>query len=75
MVSVLDSRSKGPGLSPGQVIVLCSWARHLTLTVPVRPFGIVKVKTAIVPIERLERQKNRIQAIPCQGNIFYQESK
>ena len=34
MVSVLDSVSRGPGLSPGQVIVLCSWARHFTLTVP-----------------------------------------
>ena len=28
MVSVLDSESKGPGSSPGWVIVLCSWARH-----------------------------------------------
>ena len=34
MVSVLDSRSRGPGSSPGRVIVLCSWARHFTLTVP-----------------------------------------
>ena len=34
MVSVLDSRSSGPGSSPGRVIVLCSWARHFTLTVP-----------------------------------------
>ena len=25
---------KGPGLSPVWVIVLCSWARHFTLTVP-----------------------------------------
>ena len=33
MVIVLDSGSKGPGSSPGQVIVLCSWARHFTLTV------------------------------------------
>ena len=34
MVSALDSGSRGPGLSPGRVIVLCSWARHFTLTVP-----------------------------------------
>ena len=34
MVSMLDSGSKGLDLSPGQVIVLCSWGRHFTLTVP-----------------------------------------
>ena len=36
MVSVLDSGSSGPGSSPGRGgdIVLCSLARHLTLTVP-----------------------------------------
>ena len=34
MVSVLDSGSRGPGSSPGRVNVLCSWARHFTLTVP-----------------------------------------
>ena len=33
MVSALDSRLRGQGLSPHRVIVLCSWARHLTLTV------------------------------------------
>ena len=33
MVSALVSGSSGPGSSPGD-IVLCSWARHLTLTVP-----------------------------------------
>ena len=33
MVSSLDSGSKGPGSSPGRVIVLCSWTRHFTLTV------------------------------------------
>ena len=32
MVSELDSESSGPGSSPD--IVLCYWARHLTLTVP-----------------------------------------
>ena len=34
MVSALDSGSRGPGSSPGRVIVLCSWARYFTLTVP-----------------------------------------
>jgi len=35
MVSELDSGSGGPGSSPVAVdIVLCSWARHSTLTVP-----------------------------------------
>ena len=33
MVSGLDSGLRGPALSPAQVIVLCSWARHFTLTV------------------------------------------
>ena len=34
MVSALDSGSRGPGSSPGRVIVLCFWAKHLTFTVP-----------------------------------------
>ena len=36
MVSALDSRASGPGSSPCQArgIVLCSWARHFTLIVP-----------------------------------------
>ena len=34
MVSRLDSGSRGPGSSPGRVIVLCSCARYFTLTVP-----------------------------------------
>ena len=34
MCSMSDSGSKSLGLSPGQVIVLCSWARHFILTVP-----------------------------------------
>ena len=33
MVSALDSGTSGPGSSPDRVIVLCSWARHFTLTV------------------------------------------
>ena len=34
MISVLESRLKGLGLSPGWVIVFCFWAGHFTLTVP-----------------------------------------
>ena len=34
MVSELDSGSSRPGVRPGRDIALCSWARHLTLTVP-----------------------------------------
>ena len=37
MVSALDSGLRGPGSSPGRVTVLCSWARHFTLTVPLSP--------------------------------------
>ena len=33
MVSALASGSSGPGSGPSRDIVLCSWARHLTLTV------------------------------------------
>ena len=34
IISVLDSRLSGRGSSPGGEIVLCSWARPFTLTVP-----------------------------------------
>ena len=34
MVSALDSGSNSLGASPGRVIALCSWARQLTLMVP-----------------------------------------
>ncbi len=34
MVSTLDSESNGQRLSPGRGTALCSWASHLTLTVP-----------------------------------------
>ena len=32
--SVLVSRSSSPSMIPGWDIMLCSWARHFTLTVP-----------------------------------------
>ena len=34
MVSALNSGASGPGLSPGGDIVLCSWARQFSLTLP-----------------------------------------
>ena len=34
IASVLDPGSRGPGLSPGGSTALCSWARLLTLIVP-----------------------------------------
>ena len=34
MVSALVPASSGPGSNPGGDIVLCSWAIHLTPTVP-----------------------------------------
>ena len=34
MVSVLDSGSNSAGSNPGWGTVLCSWARHFTVTVP-----------------------------------------
>ena len=34
MVSALDCGPSSLGLTPGWDIVLCSWARHLTFTVP-----------------------------------------
>ena len=34
MVSALDCKESSPGSSPGPDIVLWSWARHFTLTVP-----------------------------------------
>ena len=37
MVSVLNSGLKDLSLSPGRVIVLCSWVRHFTLKVPQCP--------------------------------------
>lgn len=33
-VSMMDSKSRGPHLRPGQIILLISWARHFTLTIP-----------------------------------------
>ena len=37
MASALDSGSGGPGSSPGQGAVLCSWARHFTHSASLHP--------------------------------------
>ena len=37
MVSALDSGASGLGRALAGDIVLCSWARHFTLTVPLHP--------------------------------------
>ena len=37
MVSAIVSGSRGLGSSPDWDIVLCSWAGHFTLTVPLQP--------------------------------------
>lgn len=34
MTCALDSRPRGLGSRPDQVLVLCSWARHSTLPMP-----------------------------------------
>ena len=34
MVSALNTGASGPGSSPAGDFVLCSWARHVTLKVP-----------------------------------------
>ena len=56
MVSALYSGSKVPGSSPGRVTVLCSWARHITLTVPLstQEYKWVPAKLSGKPDEMLE---------------------
>ena len=44
MVGALDSGSSGLGSIPGQGTALFSWARHLTLTVPLFILGPVVQK-------------------------------
>ena len=59
MVSELDSGSRGLGLSPGQVIVLCSWARHYTLTVP--------LSTQVRSASKLSGKPDEILGVTCDG--------
>ena len=42
MVSALDTGASGPGSNPARDIVLCSWARHFTLTVPLSTQTYIK---------------------------------
>ena len=50
VVSGLGSGLRGLGSSPGQVTVICSWARHFTLTVP---FSTQEYKLSGKPDEML----------------------
>ena len=54
MVTELDSESRGPGSSPGRVTVLCSWAIHFTLT---------------VPLSTMSTQEYKCKNAKCQGNL------
>ena len=47
MISALDSGLRGLGSSPGRAIVLWSWPRQLTLTMPLHPG--VKMSTGELP--------------------------
>ena len=62
MASALDSGLGGPGSSPGQGAVLCSWARHFTLIVPLS----TKVYTG-VPANLLLGVTLRWTSIPSRG--------
>ena len=61
MFNALDSGSKGPGSSPGRVIVLCSWARHFTLTVP-----LSHQEHKWVPAE-LSGKRDEMLGVTCDG--------
>ena len=58
----MDSRLSGPGLSSVGVTVLCSWAIHLTLTVP------LSTKEYIwVPANRQGNLTNILGVPTCDG--------
>ena len=63
MVSTLYSGSRGPGLSPCRVIVLCSWARHFTLYP-----GMGTSKLSGKPDEMLEGYLTILLVASCYGN-------
>ena len=69
MVSALDSRASGPGSSPAGDIVLCSWARHFTLMVP--------LSTQVykwVPANLMLGVTLRWTSIPSRGELKYSQS-
>ena len=68
MVCEFDSRLSGQGSSAGGDIVLCSWARHLTLTVPLST-QVYKWVTANLML-RLNLQWT---SIPSQGEQKYSQ--
>ena len=67
MVSALDSGASGPGSSPGRV--LCSWARHFTLTLPL-PTQVYKWVPAICwgNLTKLRGSDLRWTSIPSRGS-------
>ena len=74
MVSAVDSGSNGPGLSPGRGTTLCSWARHLTLTVLV--FLIIWMVAGYLSKPDVRVAKNSrdvlLKKLPCEAkNISY----
>ena len=69
MVSALDSGASGPGLSPGRDIVLCSWARHVTLTVPLSTQAY-----KWVPANLMLGVTLRWTSIPSRGELKYSHS-
>ena len=58
VVSALDPGSRGLGSRPGRVIVLCSRARHFTLTVP-----LSTQEYKWVP-DKLSRRPDEILGVP-----------
>ena len=69
MVSELDSGASAPSSSPGRGIVLCSWARHFTLTVPL---SIQVYKW--VPANLMLGVTLRWTSIPSRGELFREEA-
>ena len=70
MVRVLDSGSSGPGSGPGwgHHVVLCSWARHFTLIVPLSTMMYKWVLAKILGVTL------RWTSIPSRGQWKYSQS-
>ena len=64
MVSALDSGSGGPGSSPGRGTALCSWTRHLTITVPLSTQVYKRI-----PMNLLLGVTLRWTSIPSRGGV------
>ena len=68
-VSALDSGSSSPGSDPGRDIVLCSWTRHFTLTVPLSTQVYKWVPANLIPGVTL-----RWTGIPSRGSLHATET-